>query len=144
MQLELLEDRPAFIGSAEKLQSILMNLLVNSKDAVLPVQDPSMKVVTQVRGERVEIQVIDNGLGMTPDVKSRLFEPFFTTKSHGAGLGLGLSICRSLAAEMQGELAVDSAPGEGASFVLSFPLVDPFTPCLASSDGRVIDAQRAT
>lgn len=144
LQLELLEDSPAFIGSAEKLQSILMNLLVNSKDAVLPVKDPSMKVVTQVRGERVEIQVIDNGLGMTPDVKSRLFEPFFTTKCHGAGLGLGLSICRSLAAEMQGELAVDSAPGKGASFVLSFPWVDPFTPCLASSDGRVFDAPRAT
>ena len=73
-----------------------------------------------------ELAVIDNGVGIAPDLLARVFEPYFTTRSDEEGSGLGLSISRQLAASvLGGRLTVDSTPGEGARFVLRAPLSAP-------------------
>ena len=73
-----------------------------------------------------ELAVIDNGVGIAPDLLARVFEPYFTTRGDEEGSGLGLSISRQLAASvLGGRLTVDSIPGEGARFVLRAPLSAP-------------------
>jgi len=73
-----------------------------------------------------ELAVIDNGVGIAPDLLARVFEPYFTTRGDEEGSGLGLSISRQLAASvLGGRLTVDSTPGEGARFVLRAPLSAP-------------------
>ena len=66
--------------------------------------------------EIVSIKVIDDGPGIAEDVSDRLFDPFVTTKPVGKGTGLGLSICFGIVKRYDGEIHVDSAPGEGARF----------------------------
>ena len=65
----------------------------------------------------------DQGPGIPPEKRARIFEPYFTTKAQGTGLGL--AICARIAQEHGGALAVDGAPGAGARFTLTLPLVQP-------------------
>lgn len=83
-----------------------------------------------IEGRRVdagfEIEVVDNGVGIPPDVMERVFEPYFTTRGDEEGSGLGLSISRQLAASvLGGRLTVESTPGQGARFLLRAPLSAP-------------------
>ena len=69
------------------------------------------------------LTVTDTGVGMSPDVQTRLFEPFFTTKPAGVGTGLGLSISYDIVVNgHRGTLEVESAPGRGAAFLITLPL----------------------
>ncbi|MEH2163595.1 MAG: ATP-binding protein [Nostoc sp.] len=70
----------------------------------------------------INIQIADNGVGMSEEVKQRLFDPFFTTKPIGTGIGLRLSISHSIVEKHGGRLSVISEPGKGAEFSLSIPL----------------------
>jgi signal transduction histidine kinase len=72
------------------------------------------------RPDRVELVVSDTGPGIPPDVLARIFDPFFTTKSGGTGLGLAISY--RIVQEHDGTMDVKSVPGEGATFVLQFPV----------------------
>jgi signal transduction histidine kinase len=69
------------------------------------------------------IQLIDNGSGMSDDVRMRIFEPFYTTKAPGEGTGLGLSVVHDLIEEANGQIEVISAPERGSTFVIRLPLV---------------------
>ena len=71
------------------------------------------------------IHVQDSGKGLSEADFAHLFEPFYTTKASGAGLGLGLVICRDIAAEFKGGLTARNAPGAGACFTLTVPLWQP-------------------
>jgi two-component system NtrC family sensor kinase len=75
----------------------------------------------------VGLQVADSGPGMRPEVARRAFEPFFTTKPEGQGTGLGLAICYQIAEEHGGSIRLESAPGQGATFVLELPAAPPAT-----------------
>ena len=75
-------------------------------------------------GDYVAVSVADTGVGMSPDIASRVFEPFFTTKDIGKGSGLGLSQVFGFIKQSGGYIALDSAPGEGAHFGLFLPLSD--------------------
>src|SRR6185312_326356 len=75
-------------------------------------------------GDYVVVSVADTGVGMSPDIASRVFEPFFTTKDIGKGSGLGLSQVFGFIKQSGGYIAVDSAPGQGARFGLFLPLSD--------------------
>ena len=68
------------------------------------------------------ISILDNGIGMKPEVRARVFEPFFTTKAVGEGTGLGLSIAHSIIVRQGGRLELASAPGQGARFVVILPI----------------------
>jgi signal transduction histidine kinase len=106
------------------LQSALMNLLLNARDA-LPDGGVISLVVTAVYDEHaateIELRVSDNGLGMTKDVLQRASDPFFTTKASGLG-GLGLPMVNRFAQESGGRLHLESEPGRGTVATLRLPI----------------------
>ncbi len=107
-----------------RLDQILTNLLVNAAQAIPdePPQHHQVTVSTRSERDMVIIVVEDTGVGMSPEQAKRIFEPFFTTKARGAGLGLGLSICREIARAHQGDVTCTSEPGRGSRFEVRLPV----------------------
>ena len=106
-----------------QLETALLNLAVNARDA-MP-NGGLLSLSTRLEGDdglgQVVIEVRDNGVGMSPDVRERVFEPFFTTKEVGKGSGLGLSQVYGFVRQSDGEVRLESAPGQGATFQLRLP-----------------------
>lgn len=114
---------PVFVrGDRVQLQQLLLNLVANACDAMeAPGAERVLTMETAPNAEgRVQIIVTDGGPGVPDAVMARLFDPFFTTKSQG--LGLGLSISRSIVAAHGGELLVRNNPGHGATFRVMLPI----------------------
>jgi PAS domain S-box-containing protein len=120
-----------------QLVQVLTNLLVNAAQAMKGTGtvgvsagafEPSNEAAERLSiapGRRyLTIAVADNGSGMDKATMSRIFEPFFTTKPVGQGTGLGLSVVHGIVRSWHGAIAVDSAPGQGATFTLYLPIVD--------------------
>ena len=117
-----LPDVPVVVeGDAGQLQQALLNLLLNARDA-MP-DGGSVEIALSREGASALLVVSDDGPGMPEEVRSRVFEPFFTTKGPGHGTGLGLAITYGIVQGHRGSIAVDSRPGEGATFIISLPLV---------------------
>ncbi len=115
---------PAVDGNASRLEQVFLNLLLNAVQAFPEgegEQENLIRVVLRSEGERVVAEVADNGPGIAPELLGRIFDPFFTTKPVGVGTGLGLPICRGIVQTHSGDITVDSKPGQGATFTLSFP-----------------------
>lgn len=140
VQIEIRTDIPADLsasGDKQRLQQALFNLIGNALDALegagtlviaaratsLPCPADTL-VFGQSPEAAVEIEVRDDGHGISPEVLPRIFDPFFTTKDVGRGLGLGLFIVFEIIEEHGGCLAVKSAPGEGSTFLIRLPLQD--------------------
>ncbi len=102
------------------LQQILHNLVSNALLALDDVPATERRLTLQI--EPGAITVRDSGPGIAPELLPRLFEPFFTTRAGGAGLGLGLSLCETLAQAMHGTLAAANVAPRGAAFRLALPL----------------------
>jgi signal transduction histidine kinase len=109
VRAELPDQLIAVQCSQSDLERLLFNLMTNGRDA-LP-NGGTLTVAVQTNGSCVEIAVSDNGVGMTPETLAEIESPFFTTKEHGTGLGL--STCRSIAAEAGGTLTIESRVGQG-------------------------------
>jgi signal transduction histidine kinase len=101
------------------LRHVLGNLIANAVDA-MP-EGGTLTVRAARAGETVILAVDDTGVGMGPEQQRRLFEPLYTTKPRGKGTGLGLSISREIAGALKGRIEVESRPGRGSRFTLSFP-----------------------
>jgi signal transduction histidine kinase/HAMP domain-containing protein len=130
---------PAPLGiSADpnQLSQVLTNLAVNARDAMAGGGELTFRVTREKHavandagrsgGHWVVLRVRDTGSGMSPDVRERIFEPFFTTKGPGAGTGLGLSQAYGIVQQHGGHIAVESEPGHGTTFTLSFPAIGAF------------------
>jgi two-component system sensor kinase FixL len=118
--VNLEEPLPAVIGDAVQIQQVVLNLIRNGLDAMQEkATGDTIEVATAARDGSVEIAVSDSGPGIPPAAMARLFEPFFTTKPQG--IGLGLSICKSIVGAHRGELTAEAAPGGGARFRLRLP-----------------------
>lgn len=108
-----------------QLQQILLNLLLNARDAMPSGGEIVVSLSEQPDSPqpRVCLSVTDQGCGIAPELQERIFEALFTTKPVGRGTGLGLSIVRSIAEDLGGTVSVTSAPGQGSTFFISLPLV---------------------
>lgn len=116
---KLLSDLPPIYGCPSELRQVLVNLILNSIDA-LPGGGEIVLQATR-EGEFVFISVRDNGAGITEEVKMKVFEPFFTTKPD-RGTGLGLSVARRIILNHDGEIGVESQLGEGTTFTIKLPV----------------------
>jgi len=122
MQTELAADVGAVLVRRQALQQVLVNLLLNSFDALAEVRQPKLIVKTSRRERWYVIEVIDNGMGIKPEHLNRVFEPFFTTKPVGKGTGLGLSISYNLIQRLGGMIDVMSELGVGTTMTVHLPV----------------------
>jgi signal transduction histidine kinase len=110
------------LGDRVQLQQVLMNLVVNGIEAMAPIPDREREMVIRsqpVAAGGVLVAVEDAGAGLDPAVADRLFEPFFTTKS--SGMGIGLSICRSIIESHGGRLWASPRTPHGTIFQFTVP-----------------------
>ena len=138
-----LGDVPLVKGIAGELDQVLMNLLVNARDAIYEAsatprwKDPCLsgrqassggkirgKITVETREipEAVELVVTDNGIGIPKENQKKIFDPFFTTKDVGSGTGLGLAVSFGILKRHNATIGVTSTPGKGATFTVRFPM----------------------
>lgn len=122
IELDLNKDLPTIRGDIGQLQQVVLNIINNAMDA-LP-EFGLLRISTKSGHGRVFITIFDNGPGMPEEVVQKIFEPFFTTKTGKGktGTGLGLFITYGIVKKLGGEVAVESVPGNGTSFDVSFPI----------------------
>jgi signal transduction histidine kinase/CheY-like chemotaxis protein len=125
LELSVADDVGVIEIDLTRLRQILLNLLSN---AVKFTEKGSIHVRVERQADWIVFRVRDTGIGMTPDQLERIFDPFAqadssTTRKYG-GSGLGLAICRQYCRIMDGEIAVESAPGKGSTFVVRLPYVE--------------------
>jgi signal transduction histidine kinase len=114
---------PQVLANEARLGQVFLNLLMNAVQA-LPEGNSNNEIRVVVRApsnDRVIVEVHDNGVGISPQVRGRIFEPFFTTKPVGIGTGLGLAICHGIVAALGGTMTVDSEVGKGSCFRVELP-----------------------
>jgi two-component system C4-dicarboxylate transport sensor histidine kinase DctB len=112
------EDDVEVRADANRLEQVLVNLVVNALDAMQDTAVRHLEVSVRTRAGRVSIVVRDTGPGIAPDLLPRIFEPFVTTKEPGAGLGLGLAISAGIIREFGGSLVAANRPQGGAEFTI--------------------------
>ena len=109
-----------------KINQVFMNIVTNAVQAMKakqygPDEQPTLTIHSEQQQSTVKISIKDNGVGMHPDVVTKIYEPFFTTKEVGEGTGLGMSIVKGIIDGHNGELQVFSEPGTGTEFILTIP-----------------------
>jgi signal transduction histidine kinase len=122
LRSELADDLPTVTGDRVQLQQVILNLLRNASDAMVGVDDrPRELLIKTERDEddRVRLSVIDTGVGFTPEARDKLFEAFYTTKNDG--MGIGLSVSRSIIERHHGRLWAEPNDGPGSTFSFSIP-----------------------
>jgi signal transduction histidine kinase len=123
LQSELADDLPPVTGDRVQLQQVILNLLRNATDAMIDVHDRPKHVLIRTEredGDRVRVTVRDTGAGIDPGSVGRLFDAFYTTKS--GGMGIGLSVSRSIVERHDGRLWAEPNDGPGATFAFAIPV----------------------
>ena len=120
LEMDLEPNLWPILGDASALTHAFMNLCVNSVDA-MSANDTLTLRTRNVDSDWIEVQVADTGSGMTKEVLDKALDPFFTTKDVGKGTGLGLSMVYSTVKAHQGQMVIQSEPGQGTSVRLRFP-----------------------
>jgi len=129
------------LADPTQMHQVLMNLCTNAEHAmrerggILEVWLEAVEVTNEVvaqhpdlrPGPHVRLTVRDTGQGMAPEVQERIFDPFFTTKGVGEGTGMGLAVVHGIVADHGGGIMVDSTPGQGTTFAIYIPRIDPFS-----------------
>ncbi len=137
VQLDLVNGRalPAIKVDKYQLETAIMNLAVNARDAMAPGggkltirtrripadEIPDLKLPNLAETDHVMIEVADTGPGVPADIQAKIFDPFFTTKESGRGTGLGLSTVYGVIRQMGGAIALESEKGKGAAFRIYLP-----------------------
>jgi PAS domain S-box-containing protein len=121
VKVSLDEELPAVMGNSQKLQQVILNILINASQAIDKSRG-TIKVLTRFDGKEVVLRVKDNGKGMDEKTISQIFDPFFTTKRTQGGTGLGLSIAYGIIKEHKGRIEVVSEVGAGTTFCIYLPL----------------------
>jgi two-component system cell cycle sensor histidine kinase/response regulator CckA len=136
LQVDLNDALPSMLADRAQVEQVLMNLVVNSRDAMPRGGTLSIETATATPGEiasfaagpasagYAKLSVSDTGNGMDAATQARIFEPFFTTKPVGQGTGLGLAMVYGVVQQLGGQITVRTAPGHGTTFNLYFPIAD--------------------
>lgn len=122
LQIDLAADLPPVLGDRVQLQQVMLNLLLNASDAMIDVHDRPRQLAIETaldENDDVRLTVRDTGMGLDPQGVDRLFEAFYTTKA--GGMGMGLSVSRSIIESHHGRLWASSNDGPGATFSFSVP-----------------------
>lgn len=128
LETQLDPSLPAIEGSCQQIGQIVLNLLLNAKDALEDSNKKSKKIFIETSiqtingGKCIVLSVEDNGIGMQQSVMSDIFHPFYTTKNAVNGTGLGLSVSLGIAKAHGGDLKAQSTPGKGSIFQLILPV----------------------
>ena len=137
LQIKLASLNPIIDGDPSQLQQVIMNLVLNARDAVLSKhkhQTKTGKISLQtqiISSERsdlscengvIELRVYDNGCGIPQSLREKVFEPFFTTKPEGQGTGMGLAMVYGIIKDHGGAIKLESLEGEGCTFIIQLPL----------------------
>ena len=117
--------RPTAVVVPGQIEQILVNLVLNARQAMPTGGRLNVSVQENPAGDTVEVAISDTGCGISPDHLRQIFEPFFTTKQpdeggHG-GTGLGLSVCRQIIEQHHGRIRVESVVGKGSKFLVKLP-----------------------
>ena len=126
------DDLPPAFGDGPKLQQVLMNLILNARDA-MP-HGGRLEISTEADEDSVVIEVSDTGLGIAPEHLAKIYDPFFTTKQIGKGTGLGLAVSYGIISDHGGRIDVESNLGEGTRFRITLPLAGARQMFAAASD----------
>jgi len=130
---QLCEDLPLIAADQNQLQQVILNLCVNARDAMreggkITVHTSSVpglslaRLGADARLDYACVRVSDTGCGISPQVRARIFEPFFTTKQDSGGTGLGLSVVYGVVSNHRGFIDLESALGQGSSFLVYLPI----------------------
>ncbi len=125
IELKLNQGSPVVLGDGIQLQQVILNLMMNGIEAMATVNDRPRRLTvrSESQGSReIRVAVQDSGIGLSDEVKVRLFEPFFTTRTKG--MGMGLSISRSIIEAHGGRLWAESNGSAGATFQFTLPIKD--------------------
>jgi signal transduction histidine kinase len=123
LRMELAPALPMILGDRIQLQQVIINLVMNGAEAMQSVTDRPRELVIRSRQDETQqvfVGVTDSGVGISAEDADRLFNPFFTTKS--SGMGMGLSICRSIIEAHRGRLWVKANIPHGATFQFTLPV----------------------
>jgi two-component system, NtrC family, sensor kinase len=119
----LSDDLPIIAGDQSRLQQVFLNLMTNAIDAIG--SEGLIEVKTAQVDAFINIDITDNGPGISEDKQKKVFDPFFTTKETGKGTGLGLWVSYDIIGKMGGSIRVNSEMGKGSTFTVVLPVVTP-------------------
>jgi C4-dicarboxylate-specific signal transduction histidine kinase len=115
LKLQLEKKIPQIVGNTFKFEQVILNLLVNAKDAVIErktkedgYSEMAVGIASYLENQFIMVEVTDNGIGISKDDINNILLPFYTTKDEGKGTGLGLSICYQIIKEMNGSIEITS------------------------------------
>ncbi len=135
LEVDLAPGLPMVQGQAVQLEQVILNLALNARDAMPEGGTLTLRTSPSSEPGWLLVQVSDTGIGMTPEVQSRIFEPYFTTKAPGKGTGLGLVMAYGIIRSHGGRLEVDSLPGRGSTFTIHLPAAPQAAPSPSQPSG---------
>lgn len=128
----IFEERPVAVINAGQIQQVVLNLIVNARQAMDQGGQLTIRVGFNAETKMAEISIRDTGHGIPPDVLKKIFDPYFSTKTADAngqgGTGIGLSLAREVIEGHQGRIRVESVVGQGTTFTLKLPAVKQTAP----------------
>jgi signal transduction histidine kinase len=121
VELDLEPKLPSFTGNAQKIEQVIINLIINASQAMTEDRKGLIQITTYLEKDHIIVSIEDNGKGMTEKTLDSIFDPFFTTKRSKGGTGLGLSIAYRIIEEHKGSIVVTSTLGVGSIFTIKIP-----------------------
>jgi len=118
------ESLPQITGDPHQLIQVFLNLMLNAEQAIREARDKgTLRIRLRKTDGHIQVVFEDDGPGIAPEILPNIFDPFYTTRRPGRGTGLGLSICKAVLKEHSGNIEATSAPGGGAVFTVSLPIL---------------------